>query len=1249
MFKSKQTVVENSRRTRLLQRAMPLLFAVLIGAIGTYVLAQSRAASTCTVSPILVNSCHPLLGSYATGYNLDGSGYDNTPSVAQTQAAEDRVGSNFLFNVIHTGYHRGAAGDTLTPEEIHYATTTNQTVFLNWWPTKSWTQGDTSAIYPEIDAMANSILAAEKIAPFKIMMTLQHEMNDKVTALDDPNDSTCATNVNLPGIANGYPEGNTPAAYRAMVVNVEKRFQYDGVNNIVWAILFESFNQDNVTAFPNCLDQALYPGNNYIDWVGYDTYGNGSTSPSANSNGTPSGQGAFQETAGKTYNFLESLSNNSELTTYKMMDKPVVLGEFNSCLYTPQQAADYFNDAKYTLDHHLYPQIQLYNVFDAPGEGVTPPGGCMLEYINGSPLTLVAQNAFNSFANDPIFTAGATTPTPTSVSFTSPANDSTVSGVVNLAATATAGTGLTIQNVIFKLTNGGVTTSLKTDTSSPYSDSWNSATVANGNYTLTAIATDSGGNTTQSTVNITVDNKITTTISAPTDITSPSQTSNSITLQWDASQDSSYPASSLTYSISRNGQQVGTTSAGATTYTDTGLNPDTTYSYTITASDSASTTSAASAAFTQTTKSLDCPAPAAPGGFTGSASSATSVDLSWGAVSPPNSSCTISHYVLERDGVTISQPTGLNFTDTGVSASTTYTYTVLAVTVDNTAGASSTTQVKTPASQQPDPGPTAPSNLTATVVNDNQINLTWTASTDSVTGIKQYNVLRNGTQVGTVTPTTSNTLSFGDSGLSAHTTYSYQVVAVSGGGKTTSSTTVPATTTDSMPPAIPKNLASSAQTTTSITLTWDASTDPVYSASSLTYSVYRGSQLLTTTPAGTTTYTDTGLSPGTTYSYTVTASNPSGDTSNASAAFTQATKNLNCAAPAAPSSFTATATATTSVSLSWKAVAATGSCTIAHYVLERDGITLSQLTGLSFTDTGVSASTTYTYTVLAVAVDNTPGNTSTAQATTPPAQQPDPGPTAPANLVATALNGTQINLTWTASTDSVTGIKQYNVLRNGTQVGTVTPNGNSLSFGDSGLSSSTTYSYQVVAVSGGGKTTGSASVQATTLDSTSPVIPPSNNGGSGSSNGTGNTNTSASIPILKGTTSVGSGSESGPSTSDNPSSTLAPSDNPGAHNPASTSTSKQSNPAKKKTISAVRRVAYIGSSLLGVVAVVGIGFWLVLWQRRQRYVPPGDPDRLSSSVINPGVDISNTSSDAVSNTPALESDHKKQANKENKS
>jgi chitodextrinase len=83
---------------------------------------------------------------------------------------------------------------------------------------------------------------------------------------------------------------------------------------------------------------------------------------------------------------------------------------------------------------------------------------------------------------------------------------------------------------------------------------------------------------------------------------------------------------------------------------------------------------------------------------------------------------------------------------------------------------------------------------------------------------------------------------------------------------------------DTTPPSVPTGLAGNASSGTSVGLTWNASTDNVGVAS---YTVFRnGSSIGTPT---TTSFTDNGASPSTTYMYTVNAKDAAGNTSAQSA------------------------------------------------------------------------------------------------------------------------------------------------------------------------------------------------------------------------------------------------------------------------------------------------------------------------------------------------------------------------------
>jgi len=94
-------------------------------------------------------------------------------------------------------------------------------------------------------------------------------------------------------------------------------------------------------------------------------------------------------------------------------------------------------------------------------------------------------------------------------------------------------------------------------------------------------------------------------------------------------------------------------------------------------------------------------------------------------------------------------------------------------------------------------------------------------------------------------------------------------------------------------------------------------------------------------------------------------------------------------------------------------------------------------------------------------------------------------PTVPTGLTATAVSSSQINVSWTASTDNV-GVTGYNIYRDGTEIGTST----TTSYFDTGLTASTTYTYNVSAFDAAGNTSAqSASASATTLASSGGGIP----------------------------------------------------------------------------------------------------------------------------------------------------------------
>ena len=198
--------------------------------------------------------------------------------------------------------------------------------------------------------------------------------------------------------------------------------------------------------------------------------------------------------------------------------------------------------------------------------------------------------------------------------------------------------------------------------------------------------------------------------------------------------------------------------------------------------------------------------------------------------------------------------------------------------------------------------------------------------------------------------------------------------------------------------------------------------------------------------------------------------------------------------PTVPGNLVATSASSSQINLSW--TASTDNVAVTGYLLERcqgAGCTsfaqIATPIGTSYSDTGLLASTSYTYRVRATdATGNLSGYSAPASATTPAVTQP---PTPPANLVSTAVSTSQINLTWTASTSSV-GVTGYLVERcqgagctSFAQI--ATPMGNSYS--DTGLLATTPYTYRVRATDAAGNLSGYSNNASDTTFTPSPSTP----------------------------------------------------------------------------------------------------------------------------------------------------------------
>jgi N-acetylmuramoyl-L-alanine amidase/chitodextrinase len=169
--------------------------------------------------------------------------------------------------------------------------------------------------------------------------------------------------------------------------------------------------------------------------------------------------------------------------------------------------------------------------------------------------------------------------------------------------------------------------------------------------------------------------------------------------------------------------------------------------------------------------------------------------------------------------------------------------------------------------------------------------------------------------------------------------------------------TVTVTAADSEPPSMPTGLTATPQSPIRVDLSWTASTD---NTGVTGYDIRRNGAIVGTS-AGTA-YTDTGLTPGTDYTYEVRAKDAYSNVSDWSAPAVAHTPT-DGEAPSVPTNLVANATSSTTVALGW--TASTDNAGVAGYDIRRDGAIIGSSATNSYNDSGLTAGTSYVYEVRA--------------------------------------------------------------------------------------------------------------------------------------------------------------------------------------------------------------------------------------------------------------------------------------------
>jgi len=260
--------------------------------------------------------------------------------------------------------------------------------------------------------------------------------------------------------------------------------------------------------------------------------------------------------------------------------------------------------------------------------------------------------------------------------------------------------------------------------------------------------------------------------------------------------------------------------------------------------------------------------------------------------------------------------------------------------------------------------PAAPSGLTATATSSTSVRVAWTDNSSNEQAFAIYRMAAAGGSPAVVGTVGAGVTSFVNTGLTPGGQYQFWVAAGNAQGWTGAPAWVTVTLPSGSPPTAPSGLAATALGSTSIRVNWVDN-----SSNEQVFAVYRSlngvASLVTTVPAGTTTYTVTGLAPGTPYGFWVAAGNSYGW---AGAPAWVAAMTTTSSPPTAPTNVTTEALSAHSILIRWTD-ASSDEQAFAVYRAPVGG--LATLLGtvpansVSFTDSGLAAGTTYQYWVAA--------------------------------------------------------------------------------------------------------------------------------------------------------------------------------------------------------------------------------------------------------------------------------------------
>lgn len=283
---------------------------------------SSSNSAQCTISPILVPSCGRWWGITPLAYQYD-------RPLIQKVAVEEDIAQR-PFDIVHQYNTNGQLFPTAAEQAAALEPGHNRLLLIDWKPATdmSWAAVAAGKADNRIDAEA-AYLKANWRYPF--FLSIYHEPEDNV----DP----------TPG--SGYTASDFADMFRHTIL----RLRADGVSNAITVMNYMGFVNWTQKPWFN----QLWPGNDVVDWLGFDPYGTGS----------PTGWGAH-DLSTLIDRKLNAFPGYYTWATRNFPGKPIMLCEWGIS-YDPSYPtgqADFFN----TMDDQIgqYPDLHALVYFDIP-------------------------------------------------------------------------------------------------------------------------------------------------------------------------------------------------------------------------------------------------------------------------------------------------------------------------------------------------------------------------------------------------------------------------------------------------------------------------------------------------------------------------------------------------------------------------------------------------------------------------------------------------------------------------------------------------------------------------------------------------------------------------------------------------------------------------------------------------------------------------------------------------------------------